>query len=164
MIAGLRVNSLLLLSLLFIISCQKNTDFPESHNYSDVDEPLIIYFERFEAEAKLRGVDADLISAGITGKIINITMDNIAGQCFYGSHQSPHVNIDSEFWESVGDNFREMVVFHELGHCFLNRGHLEDQTQNGICLSIMRSGTGSCIDNYRPTTRTAYIDELFLNL
>jgi hypothetical protein len=54
-----------------------------------------------------------------------------------------------------------MVVFHELGHCYLGRGHSEETHPNGVCKSIMRSGNGGCFDNYNSTTREAYLDELF---
>jgi len=56
---------------------------------------------------------------------------------------------------------KELIVFHELGHCFLQRGHREDALPNGACVSIMRSGIEDCLDNYTSETRSFYIDELF---
>ncbi len=57
--------------------------------------------------------------------------------------------------------FREFVVFHELGHCDLGRDHRDEAFDNGVCVSIMRSGLGDCRDYYHPRTREGYLDELF---
>jgi hypothetical protein len=56
---------------------------------------------------------------------------------------------------------KEYIVFHELGHCVLNRPHTEDSFSNGVCSSIMRSGNGGCYDYYNRFTRQYYVDELF---
>lgn len=69
--------------------------------------------------------------------------------------------MDETFWNTTSDRGKEFVVFHELGHCFLLRNHLEDTFLGGTCTSIMRSGTGSCRDNYGRLTRETYLDELF---
>jgi len=56
---------------------------------------------------------------------------------------------------------KERLVFHELGHCVLNRSHLETVGTDGHCLSIMNSAQ-RCSDNYNAQTREKYLDELFL--
>jgi len=94
-------------------------------------------------------------------EIIEIEENGVAGTCSYGSHTPRFIEIDATFWNQTGDNFKEFVVFHELGHCVLLRGHREDAHSDGSCVSLMRSGLGGCIDNYRPSTREGYLDELF---
>ncbi|MEL6864757.1 MAG: hypothetical protein AAFP19_10070 [Bacteroidota bacterium] len=154
-------------------ACQKNDnvvtvqpiDDPPSSNssgtYAGVDESLWPYFQRFEQEGRERGLDININDLGITGEISVIGEGHVAGQCTYSSHHPNHVTIDEEFWERASDLYREFVIFHELGHCYLFRDHRETATANGRCISIMRSGLGDCQDYYLPTTRDIYIDELF---
>ncbi|MEM6316673.1 MAG: hypothetical protein AAF960_03330 [Bacteroidota bacterium] len=134
----------------------------EQRTYPGVDERLWPFFERFENEAAARGKDANLVAARITGVIEDLDGEHVAGQCTtFGNFRPSRVTMDAEFWNRANDLFREFVVFHELGHCFLNRGHREDAFANGRCVSLMRSGTMDCIDNYNIATRSRYIDELF---
>lgn len=133
----------------------------EEVGFPNVEEPLWIYFARYEEEAQRRGVAIDLRNAQITGMIESIEDDGVAGQCSYSSAAPNHVTIDLEFWNRASDRAREFVVFHELGHCHLARGHREDAFVNGACQSIMRSGLGTCRDNYTTINRTSYLDELF---
>jgi len=134
---------------------------PDARAYPGVDEALWLYFARYEQEAARRGVEAELVAAEITGTIENLPGEQVAGQCNYHSHEPNHVTIDQDFWEHASERFKEYVVFHELGHCHLLRGHREEAFPDGTCRSIMRSGTGSCRDNYRAETRSGYLDELF---
>lgn len=134
---------------------------PAPVGYAGVDESLWTYFERFEEEGRRRGVMVDLRSARITGMLEEIERDRVLGQCNYQRGNRNHVTVDEGFWNQTSDRGREFVVFHELGHCFLLRDHLESAFTNGACTSIMRSGTGTCRDNYNRLTRDAYLEELF---
>lgn len=153
---------------LFMTACQYNSieesnpieETPTSNNL--VDQRLNTYFSNFETAALARGYDIDLNELEITGEISNIPESGVAGTCQYGQHLS-HVTIDLDFWNNSSNNFREFVVFHELGHCVLHRDHREDAFNNGICRSIMRSGLEDCRDAYSPTNREYYLDELFTN-
>lgn len=134
---------------------------PSVKAFPNVDQELWLYFQRFEEEALLRGLEVDLIVDNITGTIAEIEEDRVAGQCSFQNNRPRHVMIDKEFWDNASDNFREFVVFHELGHCSLFRDHREDVLATGTCASIMRSGSGTCRDNYRIATRIFYLDELY---
>lgn len=133
----------------------------EPVGYSGVDERLWLYFERFEEEGRRRGVTVDLRSARITGQLEEIGENRVLGQCNYQRNNHNRVTVDESFWNNTSDRGREFVVFHELGHCFLLRDHLETAALNGACTSIMRSGTGRCRDNYNRLTRGTYLAELF---
>ena len=135
---------------------------PEVRTFPDVDERLWTYFERFEAEGQARGLDIDLVAANISGVIENLEGEHIAGQCTtFGNFRPREVTIDTEFWNASSNLFKEFIIFHELGHCYLNRDHREEAFANGRCVSLMRSGTLNCRDNYNLATRDAYIAELF---
>jgi len=131
-----------------------------SKSYLEVDSQLWEYFELFEVEAASRGYSINLINLEITGAIERISEDGVAGTCQYGNHIH-HVTIDRDFWNNSSALGREMVVFHELGHCALNQGHREAEDNNGSCLSIMNSGTSGCRVRYTNANRDFYLDELF---
>lgn len=158
--------TLALMGLFFINwSCQKDEVqliMPAEKSYAGVEQPLWIYFERFEEEAAERGLKIDLNAERIKGKIEAIDEVNVAGICHFNAHQPNDLVIDRQFWIRASDLSREFIVFHELGHCSLFRDHREDAYQNGLCKSIMRSGLGDCRDQYNIYTRADYLNELFL--
>lgn len=153
--------SALIISL-FMFSCQKESNNIETNlQFPNVDPELWPYYAAFETEARSRGFDYDLEALNILGDIEEIHQENVAGSCKYGSHINNEVTIDQSFWNRSSNLYKEFVVFHELGHCVLLRGHDESANNQGQCLSIMRSGTGSCRDSYSHQNREAYLDELF---
>lgn len=156
------------LILFLSTACSKEEIFNEMQEESvfvrtfpSADEALWPYFRRFEEEASKRGLNIDLLSADIEGRIEDIHSDNVLGKCNYSSQFPGLVTVDKTFWEKANDWGREFVVFHELGHCELLRGHFEEAFADGTCVSLMRSGAEDCRDNYRQSTRITYLDELF---
>lgn len=133
---------------------------PTQDVFLNVDQRLVPYFTEFEKEAANRGLQYNLDALEITGVIESISEDGVAGTCQYGNHIH-HVTVDENFWNNASNRFREFVVFHELGHCVLFRDHTEEAFENGICISIMRSGLGDCRDAYIQQNRSYYLDELF---
>jgi len=150
----------ILCSFLVFQSCQKE-DITPTKEYPNVDAELWQYFEMFEAQGKKRGVEIDLIASGITGKIGMTAHPNWVGQCNHNVNTPNHLIINSNFWNSANELRREKIVFHELGHCFLGKGHNDEAHADGTCKSIMRAGTGACIDNYTEESKAEYQDELF---
>lgn len=156
----------LLLSVFSLFSCYDelatNQDVEQEEiGYTDVDERLWSYYQTFEEEGRKRGIEVDLNITEISAEIDAIHENNVIGTCEYGRFFDNHITIDDEFWNRSSVLGREFVVFHELGHCFLNRGHNEDSTSEGLCVSLMRSGTGGCNDAYNTRNREYYLDELF---
>jgi len=61
---------------------------------------------------------------------------SIIGKCYY--EDTPRVVIDEDhFYNSLDGNEKELLVFHELGHCILKRKHLKTKTKKGTPKSIM---------------------------
>lgn len=145
---------------LTILSCKQEEPPKEFFN---VDERLHGYFETFEREAAARGMEIDLNEAILTAQISELQGEGVAGQCSRPVNSLDNdIVIDESFINSnVSDLLKELVIFHELGHCFLQREHREDEYPNGNCISIMRSGVDGCRDNYNSSFRSIYIDELF---
>lgn len=126
-----------------------------------VHQALKPYFVRFEEEAALRGVDIDLEALQVEGLIQDIEQEGVSGQSVRNSQAPDQVIIDAAYWARANAVEREFVVFHELGHCALGRGHLNTQLPDGSCASMMHSGTTACRNAYGPLRRTVYLDELF---
>ncbi len=147
--------------LITLVACGKDTEIQLNKEYQGVDVELWSYFEKFEKEAAERGVKIDLAVAGITGTIEKIHAHGTVGLCNHRLDQPNHVIIDLNFWASASDNSKEMIIFHELGHCYLERSHNDNKKSDGTCASIMRSGRGGCIDFYNKANKAAYLDELY---
>jgi len=151
----------------FFQSCTEVAGYPEVEEeiigYANVDERLWDHFENFELVAAARGITINLRDTDITGAINSIQEGGVAGTCTYGTHRPNDIVIDQQFWNRSSAFGREEVVFHELGHCYLMRGHTEETHMNNdrVCASIMRSGTGDCFSLYNAVNRAYYLDELF---
>ena len=92
----------------------------------------------------------------------NPVCGNAAG--FLTGDQQNMVIIDAEClaWRH-NDASREILVFHELGHVFLERTHLSELLPNGDYQSIMFGGNWNIFRYYTEdaSKRDYYIDELF---
>jgi hypothetical protein len=136
-------------------TCSRDEDFTAIV----VDPALQPYFESFVSEASKRGKILDL--SKVNGLLADIEEAKVLGRCAQGAISGSTVTIDSEFWRKATNWEKEYVIFHELGHCALNRRHLEDQNADGTCVSMMQSGTNGCRMIYNAQTRSGYLDELF---
>lgn len=70
------------------------------------------------------------------------------------------VIINSLHWSTLGEEEKEQLVFHELGHCALNRQHREDLNPDGSPVSIMYHQMFGYLLQYSVNKQT-YIKELF---
>ena len=75
--------------------------------------------------------------------IVEYTQDeDYAGVCYYWLIGSNEIKINQKYWNNASDMQREQLIFHELGHCILNRDHDDSHVdiQGFMCPnSIMRS-------------------------
>lgn len=143
-------------SFILVSSCQENDNLTQPV----MDDRLIPFFTSFNKEAALRGKNVPLDD--ISGRILDIETAGVQGRCEHLNSGAKQLYIDSLFWETSSYSAKEYVIFHELGHCALNRRHLDTKNTDGTCVSIMQSGNGSCKMVYSGQNRTKYLDELFL--
>jgi len=127
----------------------------------ETDAELLPYFQIFADEAAERGFEVDYESERIEGLLQNIPNAEIKGQCFRNVDKPRKVIIDIECWNNSNDSEKEFIIFHELGHCFLDRGHLDTTRPDGNCTSIMHSRVGICPFALTSSNREGYFDELF---
>lgn len=81
----------------------------------------------------------------------NILPGQYIGRCWKYSNGYRLIEIDRLFWSTASEKDREVLIFHELGHCDLNRGHVEN--------SIMRPYH---LNGYIfSQNETLYLQELF---
>ena len=137
------------------ISCNK-----ASNDIVETDAILVPFFEIFADEAQKRGITVDYEASRIEGLIQDITDPNVQGQCFHNEKKPKKVIIDINYWNNADFSEKEFIIFHELGHCFLDRDHL-DASVNGACVSIMHSSPDACPFSLTDDNREAYLDELF---
>lgn len=150
---------LVLFSMAFTLSCKRD----DPTDVYQVPASIQPYIDDFIAEAQERGVTIERNSLIVTFEE-NLAGGNAAGTCtFRTSETAPHVRLDTTSFNWRNNlSSREQLIFHELGHCYLDRRHREDRMPNGEYKSLMR-GVGEQVygDALWAFKREAYLDELF---
>ena len=144
---------LLCLGLLMVMGC--------SEDVVSTDEELIPYFQLFADEAAERGIIVDYEAERIEGLKQNISQINVLGQCFRNEDKPKKIVVDIDYWDSANESDRQFLIFHELGHCFLNREHDDRKDADNVCVSIMHSTPQACDFLLTDDNKEAYFDELF---
>jgi hypothetical protein len=97
-------------------------------------------------------------------KLLSITFDSeetfkarTVGLCYF-DYAWRQVTIKESYWQSIGEFQRQILVFHELGHCLLNREHDEKKFDESCPGSLMNHEvvSSSCSD-----LKQVYFNELF---
>lgn len=152
----------ILLAICFFAGCQDDYT-----NYKVDSAVLQKYLQSYLSEARERGV---ILDPKTTGLILSFgdCEGSAAGTTFY---ENPiRIVIDKSYWDNCsnyadGDYLHEEVIFHELTHALLYRGHDNSILPDGEWKSIMRGGTlpKGRINNisFRGMRRNYYVDELF---
>lgn len=148
----LRNTSLALLAML-TITCSKDKKY-------NVPGDVEVYVQRFEQEAKARGYDVEI------KRLIVTMVDNlesggaaVAGRCNGQGARRPEIELDTKF-PNLSPELQEQLVFHELGHCILDRAHKDGILSNGHFNSIMNTHFWNFIGG-QEFKRDYYLDELF---
>jgi len=149
--------------LLFIFSVGIVLLLPSCNDQDalETDTELIPYFDIFSKEASKRGVSVDYEAARIEGLLQDIPNASVQGQCFRNEEKPRKVIIDINYWSNANELEKQFIIFHELGHCFLDRDHLDTSEPDGLCTSIMHSSPNACPFELTTLNREEYLDELF---
>tara|TARA_R110002050_G_scaffold241508_2_gene377879 strand:+ start:3130 stop:4065 length:936 start_codon:yes stop_codon:yes gene_type:complete len=146
-----------LIILLFILFGCSDDEFINS----ELNNPeFMSFYESFKNEANIRGVKTE--NSQINFFLADIKNPNTAGLCY----SNGNIYIDKSFWFNSSKNEKELLIYHELGHCVLNRNHKNLKSKSGECLSYLRGGEDNfeCSFNlYSLFWRKYYLDELFNN-
>ena len=151
-----------LFCVLLILNCAKETT-----TKIEVDPEFQPFVDSFVAEAAKRGIDIDFEKTGLSLTFGEVPA-NANGVCTglrEGISSTHEIIIDRNRWKGDNEFEKERLIYHELGHCHLLRGHISDTLPSGEFASIMRgvppNGFGYRSFNMTGVRRDYYIDELF---
>lgn len=82
-----------------------------------------------------------------------------AAYCQLGQESTPTIVIDEVYWHSIDYYAKELLMFHELGHCLLEYNHINTLDANGMPNSIMNWQLFS--SSYYETYRELYLQNYF---
>ena len=144
--------------VLILMSCKKE----ETKTYN-VDIAFEPYVQLFIEEGAIRGHAIDFSDTGLLVEFSDQIVNNASGYCYLGEY---HVVVDKSEWNMLAENQKRFLIFHELGHCELDRRHRNDQFVNKLWKSLMRGDPLSSIQQYQPVAFCGfrinyYLDELF---
>ncbi|MEM9986068.1 MAG: putative metallopeptidase, partial [Bacteroidota bacterium] len=148
------------LVLMGVMACEKSDPPPPAVS---IDAELAPYVEAFLAEGRVRGRELDPLETGLTVAFSNQLDPGVAGICYFGDYL---VQIDQLYWNTLNEDQKEFLMYHELGHCLLRRVHLDLFFDDGVPRSIMKSGTSATTISTNPVPffgfrKAYYLDELF---
>ena len=152
-------NHLLLFLVLFFLSCQKE-------KIQLVPSEFEPYVDEFFHQAQLRGYDIYKKDFDFSITLEDIEDPTADGLCYFDGNR---IVIDEPSWIRKNEQEKEFIIFHELGHCLLDRNHRKVKTTNNECYSYMRGRDRdideddfSCSLNlYSKEWKKYYLDELF---
>lgn len=141
---------------LFFVSGSKKNISPEFQTH----------YDNFIKEANKRGLShVSKMNVTIEFKNVNMKHELLSkngninlGHCSLIIGQDPHIQVNALQWSRSNNYQREMVIFHELAHCFLFKGHTEGFDNHGH-----KSLMGSLIfstEEYK-MNREKFLNELF---
>lgn len=115
------------------------------------------YVEKFEAEGALRGVEFQ--ERNLVVRFGELPNARARGMCEIGEGMTPTVTISEEAWNNSTEVEREQLMFHELGHCMLLRGHQSGMDDHGHPVSLMNPY--KIQETVYLTKQAELLDELF---
>lgn len=143
------------ISTIFIIGCNKH------HNKQlSIAPEALPYVDRLLSDAHAEGLT--LIIDDVIVEFRDELRVNENGRCTQAPDATPNILISRATWTWLNDDEREELIFHELGHCLLNRRHVTESVRlNGVLVpkSIMSPVlfSGAVYNQFR----SYYVYELF---
>ena len=95
-----------------------------------VDPEFRPHVEKFLEITNISNINVDMYFHPDTGEFIGVCI--IRGQY-------KDIIIDMEYWKQAGYVDREILIFHELGHCVLMQDHRDFKLQDNCPGSIMNT-------------------------
>ena len=79
--------------------------------------------------------------------------------CTIDGNNTPTITVRQDTWQTMSEPEREELIFHEMGHCVLRRGHIATITAQGLPASMMNPYliSGPIYASYQ----AYYLNELF---
>ncbi len=121
------------------------------------------YITSFEKNAAQNLNEPDFTVGDIPINFGDTTTEDYDGVCNTYSDGTKEILIKKSWWESTDDTQREIMIYHELGHCRLGRDHDDERRVVGTHTYKM-----SVMNPIIPTSqdysaqKNAYLTELYL--
>jgi hypothetical protein len=106
---------------------------PYTEKKSKIDPEFIKLVELFEKEQN-KNVDVDISFKSLDEPTVGLCWSETYHN---GEKKGIEIEIDPDYWFSTTETRKEVLLFHELGHCILDRGHEEEKLYYNIPKSIM---------------------------
>lgn len=158
--------TLLIMSLIFAscgVTNKKHIQHLEgSRQYAITDSTFKPFVDSFTVNARTYQSNSSFVVGDIPINFGDTGNEKFDGVCNSYSDGTKEVIIKKNWWQSASTYQKEVMIYHELGHCSLNRDHdSEIFTKDAYVVkaSIMNPvipGSGHYV-NYK----TAYLTELF---
>jgi Zn-dependent peptidase ImmA (M78 family) len=101
----------------FAISCKKPIDVsPDTPENDAVNVSLPSLINSFQIEANKRKINVDVNS-------ISVKIKKGLGGAGLWVPTEKTIYLDEDIWNDFDNLEKEVLLFHELGHALLNRGH-----------------------------------------
>lgn len=123
-------------------------------------ETQIAGFESYVADFEAAALDhGRRVEHGGLVIVFGQPRDAARAVCDHGPLQNPTITVRNSNWSMLNEVAREELIFHELGHCLLGRGHESEMGADGAPKSLMFPGTPEWAAY--ANNRAAYLAELF---
>lgn len=121
----------------------------------DVPAEIQPYITNFENYSKNYGLNIKVTNLVVN---YNTSTSEVAGSCLDGQFITPTITLNTTYWNTTDSTLKEIIMFHELGHCVLGRVHRLDII-NGEPVSIMYPYILN--DLVYQNSKDAYLKELY---
>jgi len=141
-------------TIFLVFTCQMERD-------EVIPNEVKSFVDSFFLDAQLHGLDINRSEIGLLIEFADIDQLLVDGQC---NRSENKITIDSFFWNFSTESEKKWLVYHELGHCVLERAHDNSSFVNGECKTIMHGDFAGrdCSSNFVSDSWSEYyIEELF---
>ena len=129
---------LIAVTMMLCVGCSTTRTIPTISNVED-ERQTEPYLKMFQAEMMLRGLNFEYpreLRIYVTKNLTKRFADGTIGLCSKSSNRI-RIYLDQDAWNKYDHVGREMLMFHELGHCVLDLPHNMAAMVDGTPYSIM---------------------------
>lgn len=98
-----------------------------------VDPELAPYLEQYSSYKEQATGSSSYREVTLKFKVLG---SDIIGLCTRFSTGKRIVEIDPFFWDAAGEDRRDILILHEMGHCDLNREHVSNSIMQPSLLTV----------------------------
>lgn len=154
----------LILSLLSLVSCGAKKVY---HTSVNIDPEASKFVAAFEEQSNMKIKDLSVSYAALSDSRVlgycqmgkRVEKDYTAQGVVEHVYATPKIVLNTNWWSRLSVASQEQLVFHELGHCIMGRGHTTTVDGQGNPVSIMypyHLGETMYVNKY-----ASYMAELF---